>query len=146
MKLFGALFGRKTAPPAPQVGPDLQFPAPKRVGATEQALEIIGALQEEGLTGFVAWGRILTRYPEYCLMFGFEPIAHTLLGEALAEFCVKQRPRVGHRQKITGYVIPQAGTPPWPQLPNVIPIGDIRRPSSVKERERARTGTSHAQA
>lgn len=131
-----------TAPSGAAVVPIDQFPAPRRVDATEQALKIIGELQDEGRSGFVPLGQILMRYPEYCLGFGWEPIAHSTLNEALGEFCERQRPRVGHRQKITGFVIPEPGAVPWKHLPHKAPNGNVRAIQAAKTNGSARAGAA----
>ena len=102
----------------PPMEPFLEPPV-RVVKPAGQVSAIVKALQQEGMTGVVFRAEILWRYPEYCWMFGFEPIAENDLCEALAKHVRRVRRHV-NGQKVTGYVIPTPG----PTL-KVVPRSDI---------------------
>jgi hypothetical protein len=117
-------------------------PPPRQVPAAQQAQAIIAAWQEAGETGVIGRGRILRRYAEHCEMFGFVPVAHNALCEALGRICEKKRVWTdGHY--ITAYRIPDA-----PRADNicVFPNGKEEDEIPFDLPKRARAGTSYAQA
>jgi hypothetical protein len=96
-------------PPPETLDAATPFVEPDIIDATppEQVSQIVSDLQSEGLVGLVERTEILRRYPEWCWMHGWMPLAENHLFEALAKTVARKRPF--HRgQRVTCYVIPSA--------------------------------------
>lgn len=83
-------------------------PEAQAVAAADQAVAIVAALQEEGLTGRIERREILYRYPEHCWMLGFEPVSENIFFKALGKIVKKIRVK-DNGVRTTAYLIPEAG-------------------------------------
>jgi hypothetical protein len=118
------------------------FPRPRTASPAQQAAAIIGALQEEGLTGVIERQEFLDRYQEHCLMFGFRPISTNAVFEALGKLCRRKRVTI-NGNKVTAYIIPETPGTIWPPTgSNVIPFGNTDDEIPFDLPKCVRSGTS----